>query len=97
LNTPEKKCFVIFYTVIREKNNSHCTLPKEWTWQWHPYCSRTKFLLLFSLNNKIVNRFSATYCSNSENKASRNPEPNTYLEGDNFPSNFPIKETKKIL
>jgi hypothetical protein len=29
LNTPEKKCFVIFYTVIREKNNSHCTLPKE--------------------------------------------------------------------
>jgi hypothetical protein len=27
----------------------------------HPYCSKTKFLLIFSLNNKIVNRFSTTY------------------------------------
>jgi hypothetical protein len=60
-----------------------------------PIVQGLNFLFLFSLNNKIVNRFSPTYCSNSENKASRNPEPNTYLEGDNFPSNFPIKETKK--
>jgi len=108
LNTPEKKkCFVIFYTVIREKNISHCTFSinivgfscqknepgNDLTYRnVHPYCSRTN-LLLFSLNNKIVNKFSTTYCSNSENKASTNPEPNTYLEGDNFPSSFPIKET----
>ena len=102
-----KKCFVIFYTVIQEKNISHCTLPinivgfscqknepgNDLTYRnVHPYCSRTN-LLLFSLNNKIVNKFSTTYCSNSENKANTNPEPNTYLEGDNFQ----IKETKKIL
>ena len=104
-----KKCFVIFYTVIQEKKIiSHCILPINIVGfschknepgnnltcrNVHPYCSRTNLLLLFSLNNKIVNKFSTTYCLNSENKVSTNQEPNTYLEGGNFPSSFPIKET----
>jgi hypothetical protein len=42
-------------------------------------------------------RFSTICCSNFENKASRGPEHNTYLEGKKFPSKFQIKETKNYL